>query len=124
MNYVVHVALFLGVFHLFANGQSTKPVAQLPQVYLDTTWNLPTGGTTWAVHTSAQLSSALTNSVPGDVIVLDAGATYNGYFALPAKSNPSGGLSSQWRGQPLAARRIGVDFGFHSGMQPDPQSTG
>jgi hypothetical protein len=28
--------------------------------------------------------------VPGDTIVLDAGVTYNGYFTLPAKSNPNG----------------------------------
>lgn len=68
---------------------SSKPQAQLPLVYIDTTWNPPTGGTTWAAHTSAQLSTALTNSVPGDTIVLDAGATYNGYFALNPKSNPN-----------------------------------
>jgi hypothetical protein len=66
-----------------------KPVAQLPLTYIDTTWNPPTGGTTWAVHTPAQLSTALQNSVPGDNIVLDAGATYTGYFALNAKSNPN-----------------------------------
>jgi hypothetical protein len=71
------------------NPGSGKPQAQLPLVYIDTTWNPPTGGTTWAVHTSAQLSTALQNSVPGDTIVLDAGATYNGYFALNAKSNPN-----------------------------------
>ena len=74
---------------LLGFAQSSKPVAQLPQTWLDTTWNPPTGGTTWAAHTSAQLSNALTNSVPGDIIVLDAGVTYNGYFQLPAKSNPN-----------------------------------
>jgi hypothetical protein len=79
----------IGVFTLSATAQSTKPVAQLPNVYLDTTWNPPTGGNTWAVHTSAQLSSALASSQPGDVILLDAGATYTGYFALNSKSNPN-----------------------------------
>jgi len=48
------------------------------------------GGTTWAAHTAAQLSSALSSAVPGDIIVLDAGATYTGNFQLPAKVNPSG----------------------------------
>ena len=65
------------------------PVAQLPQTYIDTTWNPPVGGTRWAAHTSAQLASALNVSEPGDIIVLDAGAVYNGYFQLPAKSNPN-----------------------------------
>ena len=90
MNYAVQFALLLGAFQLVASGQSSKPKPQLPKVYLNTTWAPPTGGNTWAVHTSAQLSGALTNSVPGDIIVLDAGATYNGYFQLPPKSNPSG----------------------------------
>ena len=65
-----------------------KPQAQLPNVYIDTTWNPPTG-TTWAAHTPAQLTSALNSSQPGDTIVLDAGATYTGYFQLPVKSNPN-----------------------------------
>jgi hypothetical protein len=65
-----------------------KPSPQLPQRYIDTTWNAPTGGTTWAAHTAAQFSSALTSSSSGDVIVLDAGVTYVGNFTLPAKTNP------------------------------------
>ena len=66
------------------------PVAELPRVYVKTGWNPPTGGTTWAAHTSAQLSSAFKSSLPGDTIVLDAGVTYTGNFYLPAKVNPSG----------------------------------
>ena len=69
-----------------------KPVAQLPQVYIDTTWNPPVGGTTWAAHTAAQFTQALNSSQPGDIIVLDAGATYTGNFAVPAKFNPN----NQW----------------------------
>ena len=61
--------LLLGTFTLNSLAQSSKPVAQLPRVYLDTSWNLPTGGTTWAAHDVTQLRTALTNSVPGDVIV-------------------------------------------------------
>ena len=64
-----------------------KPVPQLPRVYIDTTWNLPLGGTAWAAHTSVQLTSALQTAAPGDIIVLDAGTIYSGYFVVPAKSN-------------------------------------
>ena len=85
---VLLVALVVCAFSAAAPAQ--KPVAQLPQVYIDTTWNPPVGGTTWAAHTAAQLSSALSSAVPGDIIVLDAGATYTGNFQLPAKVNPSG----------------------------------
>jgi hypothetical protein len=65
-----------------------RPQAALPQVYIDTTWNPPVGGTTWAAHTAAQLTTALSSSAPGDVIVLDAGTTYSGNFTVPAKTNP------------------------------------
>ena len=75
-----------------ATAAAQKPVAELPRVYIDTTYNLPTGGTTWAAHDSAHLKTAITSAVPGDVIVLDAGVTYVGNFQLPAKTNPN----SQW----------------------------
>ena len=77
------------VLVLCGSAFAQKPVAQLPKTYINTTWSQPTGGTTWAAHTSAQLTSALNASQPGDVIVLDAGVTYTGYFQLPAKSNPN-----------------------------------
>lgn len=77
-----------------------KPVAQLPQATVDTTFNEPTGGTTWAAHTTAQFQTALTSAVPGDVIVLDAGTTYTGNFAVPAKGNflvpAKGNPSGRW----------------------------
>lgn len=82
-------ASFAIVLVLCGSAFAQKPVAQLPTNYIDTTWAPPTAGTTWAAHTSAQLASALNVSQPGDVIVLDAGATYAGYFQLPAKSNPN-----------------------------------
>jgi hypothetical protein len=84
------------------------PVATLPQgiqqngtgytgTTIDTTFSMPSG-TTWPVHTAIDLKNALAGSQPGDVIVLDAGATYNpadaglGFFSLPVKSNPN----NQW----------------------------
>jgi hypothetical protein len=68
-----------------------KPVAQLPQATVDTTWSLPSGQT-WAAHDAAGFKNALSSANPGDVIVLDAGTVYKGNFKVPAKSNPSG----QW----------------------------
>src|ERR1019366_1178009 len=83
----VVVLVVLVVCGLLASAPAKEPQAVLPQVYIDTTWNPPVGGTTWAAHTSAQLSTAITKSSPGDIIVLDAGATYSGNFVLPAKTN-------------------------------------
>ena len=73
---------------LTAAAPAQKPVAQLPQVYIDTTWNPPVGGTTWAAHTSAQFSSALSSSAPGDTILLDAGMTYSGNFYSSGEVQP------------------------------------
>ncbi len=101
------VLMALVIWGFSAVAPAQKPQAILPMIYIDTTWNPPVGGTTWAAHTSAQLSSALTYSSPGDIIVLDAGATYIGNFTLPGKSNPSNKwiyiISSQ-----LANLRVGV----------------
>lgn len=79
------------IFALMLSGLATaqKPVAQLPRVYIDTTWNPPVGGTTWEAHTALQLCSALNVAVPGDTIVLDAGVTYSGNFHIPSKANPN-----------------------------------
>ena len=85
---------------LAAVSVAQKPVAQLPTgislsngsyvgTVMPTSYVLPTGGTTWAAHNSSQFTSALNTSIPGDVIVLDAGVTYVGNFHLPAKSNPN-----------------------------------
>ncbi len=69
----------------------TKPLPALPQKYIDTTWNPPTG-THRAAHTAADLTAALAAAVPGDTIVLDAGTVFSGNFTLPQKANPQG----QW----------------------------
>jgi hypothetical protein len=96
MTRIFVIVLFCGFCASNGQAQSSKPVAQLPLTYIDTTWNPPSGGTTWAVHTSIDLKNALTGSQPGDTIVLDAGATFSptaagvGFFSVPAKANPSG----------------------------------
>ena len=67
-----------------------KPVAELPRVKLDTTYNQPQGGKPWKAHTAEELKAALKGSAPGDVIMLDAGTSYTGGFEFPAKPNPQG----------------------------------
>ena len=74
-----------------SSSSEPMPVPQLPQVYIDTTFNLPLG-TTWHAHTSTEFQNYLNSAKPGDVIMLDAGATYAGNFTLPVKANPS----QQW----------------------------
>ncbi len=76
------------LFVLIVSAAAQKPVAELPRVRLDTTWNQPKDGRVWRAHTSEELAAALVQSAPGDVIVLDAGATYTGGFQLPPKDNP------------------------------------
>ena len=66
-----------------------EPVPALPQVYIDTTWNPPTGGATFTVNNGSGFQQALNFAQPGDTIVLQAGAVFTGNFTLPAKTNPN-----------------------------------
>src|SRR5215472_840744 len=79
--------VFLPVF-LVTAAFGQEPIPQLPQTYINSTFNLPTGAT-WAAHTATDFRNALNSANPGDIIVLDAGVTYQGNFTLPAKSNPN-----------------------------------
>jgi hypothetical protein len=45
---VALILLFSGVV------VAQMPIAELPRTYIDSTWNSPAGGTTWAAHTSMQ----------------------------------------------------------------------
>src|SRR5213083_2704090 len=56
-----------------------------PRVILDTTYVPPTGRTL-AVLAGGDLQAALNAAVGGDVITLQAGATFSGPFTLPNKS--------------------------------------
>src|SRR5271165_4984172 len=71
---------------LSVSALAQQPVAEMPRSFIDTTYAQPA---VWAAHTSAQFSSALTASAPGDTIVLDAGVTYIGNFTFPVKANPN-----------------------------------
>ncbi|MGH9848676.1 MAG: BACON domain-containing protein, partial [Blastocatellia bacterium] len=56
-----------------------------PQAFLNTTYVPPTGTTTF-VAAGANLQAAINAAQPGDVLELEAGATFTGNFTLPAKS--------------------------------------
>jgi hypothetical protein len=61
----------------------TEP--ELPRVFLDTTYAPPTRGKLIPVNAGGDLQAALHASQPGDVIELQAGATFTGNFILPRK---------------------------------------
>jgi hypothetical protein len=58
---------------------------ELPRIFLDTVYRAPTGQTI-AVNVGGDLQSALNQAQPGDVILLQAGATFTGNFVLPNKN--------------------------------------
>jgi hypothetical protein len=58
---------------------------ELPRVFLDTTYSPPTRGKLIAVKAGGDLQAALHAAQPGDVIELQAGATFTGNFILPRK---------------------------------------
>ncbi|MCB4756098.1 MAG: T9SS type A sorting domain-containing protein [Elusimicrobia bacterium] len=68
----------------FAAGPAA--VLALPQAVLDTTYSLPTGGKTWTVNQGDDLQSVINSANLGDVIVVQAGATFTGQYVLPNKT--------------------------------------
>ena len=59
---------------------------ELPRVFVDTTYSPPTRGKLIPVKAGGDLQAALHASRPGDVIELQAGATFTGNFVLPRKT--------------------------------------
>jgi hypothetical protein len=58
---------------------------ELPRVFLDTTTYVASTGRTLAVAAGGDFQAALDAALPGDVITLEAGATFTGLFVLPNK---------------------------------------
>ncbi len=88
--FLVKHIICLAATLLVVAGCSLRALAQvqipeLPRVQLDTSFSPPTGGTTWVVHAGDDLQAAFNNDQPGDIIELEAGATFTGNFVLPKK---------------------------------------
>jgi hypothetical protein len=67
-------------------GQGSAPdPPERPRATIDTSYRAPTGQTI-AVRAGGDFQQALTAAQPGDVIALEAGATFTGPFTLPAKT--------------------------------------
>jgi hypothetical protein len=58
---------------------------ELPRVFLDTTYSPPTRGKLIGVSAGDDLQGAFDTAQPGDVIEIQAGATFTGNFILPKK---------------------------------------
>src|SRR5438876_1399013 len=82
----IFIAFLLGTA-LLSNWPESGEAAQLPtlpQALIDTTYSPPSGNTI-VVNAGGNLQTAINNAVPGDTIVLQAGATFTGPFTLPNK---------------------------------------
>ncbi len=77
------ICIFWVLFESQMSGQTCQPV--WPQAYVDTKYSLPTGKTI-AVNAGGNLQTAIDQANSGDVIELQAGATFSGNFILRKKS--------------------------------------
>jgi hypothetical protein len=67
-------------------GQMDGP-AELPRIYVRSALaDTPANGKVWQVKATENFQETLNNSQCGDVLELQAGATFSGEFRLPAKS--------------------------------------
>src|SRR2546428_4013492 len=66
--------------------QSLANTPELPRVLLETSYAPPTSGILITVNAGGDLQAALNSALPGDTIVLQAGAIFTGNFILPTKS--------------------------------------
>ncbi|MEP6646005.1 MAG: T9SS type A sorting domain-containing protein [Saprospiraceae bacterium] len=81
----------------------------LPQIFIQTPFDLPTGGHYLIAANSAAFQSALNSSQAGDIIQLQAGTTYTGPFTLPAKLSETGWIyiiSSAYSSLPGPCTRV------------------
>ena len=81
-----HVVLWvLAVLFTLVVGQAWAVAPEPPRVFLDTTLVAPSGQII-AVPAGGDFQAALNAAQPGDVITLQAGATFTGPFTLPNKA--------------------------------------
>jgi hypothetical protein len=90
-------------------GTSAQLLPEGPRAFLDTTYSPPVGGTTIQVNAGGNLQAALNQAQPGDIVQLQAGATFTGNFTLPNKAG-SGWIyirSSAHASLPPPGQRVG-----------------
>jgi hypothetical protein len=81
--FVSTVSLLVSTVFVQSLRAATKP--ELPRLYVDTTY-VPPSGRTIAVSAGEDFQAALNAAQPGDVIMLEAGATFTGPFTLRNKA--------------------------------------
>ncbi|MFL6713963.1 MAG: hypothetical protein ACJ8LN_13725 [Sulfurifustis sp.] len=83
-----YCGIALAVLGLLPMAVPAQPPAganiELPREYVDTTY-MPPRGRTLAVRAGGDFQAALAAAAPGDIITLEAGATFRGPFTLPVK---------------------------------------
>src|SRR5437588_11354220 len=93
----------------FAAPGLPQTLPALPQTFLDTTYVPPTGGIVITVNAGGDLQAAINAAHLGDVIVIQAGATFTGNFTLPNKTTGSGWIylvSSAYSSLPPPGTRV------------------
>ncbi|MBV8478401.1 MAG: hypothetical protein JOZ36_17220 [Acidobacteria bacterium] len=79
-------AMTVVLIHPVARAGTFDGPAELPRIFLDSTMaNTPAPGSTIHVAAGASLQAVLNGAQCGDTVSLQAGALYQGSFALPAK---------------------------------------
>lgn len=81
----------------------------LPQIFITTKYDPPSGGQSIAVNTSSAFQNALNTAKPGDIIELQAGTTFTGPFTLPDKTSGTGWVyirSSAYNKLPSPCTRV------------------
>jgi len=102
------LAIHALVIVFFAPWTFAATLPELPLVYIDTTFNLPLVNVI-TVNSGDNFQKALNRAELGDVIVLEAGATFQGPFTLPNKTTGSGWIyimSSAYNKLPPLGTRV------------------
>jgi len=107
----IFIAFLLGpaLLSLWPASGEAATLPTLPQTFIDTTYSPPSGNTI-VVNAGGNLQTAINNAVPGDTIVLQAGATFTGPFTLPNKAG-SGWIyirSSAYASLPPPGTRVSI----------------
>src|SRR5213592_2723743 len=108
----IFIAFLLGpaLLSLWPASGEAATLPTLPQTFIDTTYSPPSGNTI-VVNAGGNLQTAINNAVPGDTIVLQAGATFTGPFTLPNKTSGSGWIyirSSAYASLPPPGTRVSI----------------